>query len=90
MEVPEEEEGVHEGCGPSGVHQEPQEGVGVEDDKGVDQALMSSLSIIDLYPVSIGQNISIEVVSDVWIPVLVDLLISPECLPVLLAELGIY
>ena len=51
---------------------------------------MSSLSIIDLYPVSIGQNISIEVVSDVWIPVLVDLLISPECLPVFLAKLGIY
>ena len=51
---------------------------------------MSSLSIIDLYPVSIGKNIGIEVVSDVWVPVLVDLLVSSECLPMLLAELGIY
>ena len=90
MEVSEEEEGVHEGCGPSGVHQKPQEGVGVEDYQGVDEALMSSLSIIDFYPVSIGQNISIEVVSDVWVPVLVDLLVSSECLPVLFAKLGIY
>ena len=51
---------------------------------------MSSLSIIDFYPVSIGQNIRLEVVSDVWVPVFVDLLISSECLPVLLAKLGIY
>ena len=51
---------------------------------------MSSLSIIDLYPVSIGQHISVEVVSDVWVPVLADLLVSTEGLPVLLAKLGIY
>ncbi len=51
---------------------------------------MSSLSIIDFYPVSIGQNISIEVVSDVWIPILVDLLVISESLPVLPTKFGIY
>jgi hypothetical protein len=89
VEVSEKEEPVHEGESPSRIDQHADEGIWIKDDHGVYQALMSSLSIIHLHPVSIGQQLRIEVVSDVRVSVFIDLFVFPKSLPVFFPKFGL-